>query len=203
MGKFFKYIYPISSLAGAIIGVGVFALPYITLQVGLWPMLIYLVLITALVFFIHLIFSEVAIQTPDFVRLPGYAKIHLGRWGELVMLVSMILGSFGVLLVYIIIGGGFLANLLIPIFGGLASTYVVIFFLLGSFLIFWDIKIIAKLQFWGLSLIFLSFLIIFIYGSQFFNFNNLSIPFNFGNIFLPYGPILFALWGATMIPEIE
>ncbi len=75
-----KVFYAVSMLSGMIIGVGLFALPYIAAQVGIWTMLGYLLVLTILVVIIHRLFAEVALDAPDFLRLPSYAKIYLGEW---------------------------------------------------------------------------------------------------------------------------
>lgn len=199
-----KYIYPVATFSGAIIGVGFLSLPYLAVKVGILAMLIYLVAITALVFLIHWLFAEVSLQTPDFLRLPAFARIHLGKTGEWAALISMVVGSVGVLLAYIVIGGQFLGNLLLPVFGGTAPLYVVIYFILAAGFLFWDIKLISKIEFWALALLFLSVLILFFRALPVLKFANLhSGNFSLANLFLPYGPLLFALWGATMIPEAE
>ncbi|MBU4274841.1 hypothetical protein KKE19_03435 [Patescibacteria group bacterium] len=202
---FKKSTLAIATLSGTIIGVGIFSLPYITARVGFGLMFLYLFVLTVLVTLIHLCFSEVALKTPDFLRLPGYAKVHLGNWGKMAATVIAIFGSVGALLAYIIIGGGFLANLLVPVLGGSVFLYTILYFILGAFFIFWGIKAISKIEFWGLVLFFLSLLFILWRGLPFFEIKNLPFQFvnNLGDLFLPYGPILFALWGATMIPEVE
>jgi amino acid permease len=199
-----KYIYPVATLSGAIIGVGFLSLPYVAVKVGVLTMLVYLVVITALVFLIHWLFAEVSLVTPDFSRLPAFARIHLGKMGELAALISMVVGSVGVLLAYIVIGGQFLGDIFQPFLGGGVSLYTVIYFVLASVFLFWDIELISKMQFWAILLLFASVIALFIHGLPFLNFSNIfSGPVLSGDLFLPYGVLLFALWGATMIPEAE
>jgi len=199
-----KYIYPVATLSGAIIGVGFLSLPYAAAQVGMPVMLAYLAVLTALVLLIHLLFSEVSLATPDFLRLPAFARIHLGKVGWWVGLVSMIAGFYGILLAYIAVGGNFLKNIFSPAFGGSAPVYIVIYFVLASAFIFWDVKPISRLQFWAVLLLFLSAAVLFVRSFNYLNFSNI-VPghISSNNLFLPYGLILFALWGAAMIPEIE
>ena len=142
-------------------------------------------------------------RTPDFKRLPGFAKIYLGAWGERIAFISTILGLFGALLAYLIVGGEFLANLLSPFFGGGNFLYTFLYFCLGAILIFFGIKIIAKVEFWGLILFFLILLVIFWQGQQFLKIGNLFPVLDKKYLFLPYGAILFSLWGASLIPEVE
>lgn len=197
------FIYPIATLSGAIIGVGFFSLPYITFKVGFWVMLGYFLVLGGLVILIHLFFGELAIATPDFKRLPGFAKLHLGNWGGKIALISTILGIFGALLAYLIVGGEFFTELLSPIFGGNSLIYTFLYFVVGATLIFSGIKAIAKVEFWGLILFFLILISIFLKGFSQIKLSNLFLTHSGSNFFLPYGPILFSLWGASLIPEVE
>lgn len=199
-------IYAIATLSGTIIGVGLFALPYVTLKVGFWVILGYFLILGSLVVLIHLFFGELSLKTPDFKRLPGFARIYLGNGGELIAYISTIFGIFGALLAYLIVGGEFLTELLKPVLGGNYLIYTLFYFIIGAFLIFFGIKAIAKVEFWGLILFFAIFAAIFFRGQSFIDIQNLFIgnrESGIGNLFLPYGVILFSLWGATLIPEIE
>jgi tyrosine-specific transport protein len=203
-----KLVYAIATLSGTIIGVGLFSLPYITSKVGFWVMLGYFLVLGALVILIHSFFGELALKTPDFKRLPGFAKIYLGNWGERIALISTILGIFGAILAYLIVGGEFLTELLSPILGGGSLFWTIIYFLAGAILIFLGIKAISKIEFWGLILFFLVLLLIFFRAKGLINIENLFLVNSHwslvkSHLFLPYGPILFSLWGATLIPEIE
>jgi len=196
-------IYAISTLSGTIIGVGLFSLPYITLKVGIWVMLGYFLVLGSLVILVHLFFGELALKTPDLKRLPGFAKFHLGKWGEKTAFLSSILGIFGAILAYIIVGGEFLTELLSPIFGGGNLVWTLFYFSLGAALIFFGIKAISKIEFWGLVLFFIILIAIFFRGQTFLKIENLFPSPDFSQLFLPYGAILFSLWGAALIPEVE
>jgi len=198
-----KLIYAIATLSGTIIGVGLFALPYITLKVGFWVMLGYFLVLGSLVILVHLFFGELALKTPDLKRLPGFAKFHLGKWGEKTAFLSSILGIFGAILAYIIVGGEFLTELLSPIFGGGNLVWTLFYFSLGAALIFFGIKAISKIEFWGLVLFFIILIAIFFRGQTFLKIENLFPQPDFSQLFLPYGAILFSLWGAALIPEVE
>lgn len=203
MTKFKTFIYAVSVLSGTIIGVGLFSLPYITAKVGFWVMLGYFLILGFLAILVHLFFGEVALKTPDFKRFPGFAEIHLGNWGRNIALVSTILGLMGAILAYLIVGGEFLKEILSPVFGGDTTLYTIIYFVAGAALIFWGIKAIAKVEFWGLILFFLILIAIFFRGQNFISGANLFPAPDFSYLFLPYGAILFSLWGAALIPEVE
>ncbi|MFQ6049800.1 MAG: aromatic amino acid transport family protein [Candidatus Paceibacterales bacterium] len=203
ISKLREIVYPVATLSGTIVGVGLFSLPYVTLRVGFWVILGYFFILGILVTLVHLFFGRLAIITPDFKRLPGFAKFYLGNWGEKIALISTILGTFGAILAYLIVGGEFLESLFTPIFGGDNLLYTLFYFTLGAALIFFGIKIIAKVEFWGLILFFLILIAIFFRGQSLLKIENLFLAKNTSNFFLAYGPILFSLWGATLIPEVE
>jgi len=201
-----KLIYPVTVLSGTIIGVGLFSLPYITLQVGFWLILFYFLILGSLVVLIHLFFGQLALVTPDLKRLPGFAKYHLGGWAEKIAIFSTIIGGFGTILAYLIIGGEFTKELFSPIFGGETLMYTLFYFIIGALLIFFGIKAIAKVELWGLIGFFVILILIFFKGKNLIHIENLFISngqWKMGNFFLPYGPILFSLWGLSLIPEVE
>ncbi len=199
-------ILAISAISGTIIGVGLFSLPYITMKVGIWTMLAYFLVLGAIVTIIHMLFGKVSLATPDFLRLPSFAEIHLGQWGKKVAFFSTVFGSIGGILSYIIVGGEFSTALFSPVFGGSALIYTFIYFALGALLIYFGIGAIAKVEFWALILLFAILAFIFFYAQfqSVFKIENIFAAFpEPGNWFLPYGAILYSLWGATFVPEIE
>ena len=95
-GNIFRnYVLPVSTLAGSIIGVGFFALPYVAMKAGIWIMLAYFLVVGGLVLLIHLIFGKISLATPDYKRFPGFAEFYLGRWGKAISLASVLFGSVG------------------------------------------------------------------------------------------------------------
>ena len=203
---FERYIYPTAILSGSIIGVGIFSLPYIASQAGIWLMLFYLVVLSAIVAAINSIVGQIALKTPDFKRLPGFAGFHLGKWAEALSLATAALGGFGILLVYLIVGGDFLLNALSPIFGGNYLTYALIYFFAALIFIYFDIKAIAKVELLALISLIFVLILIFIKGFTSWSLENIffaSPAPDIKSIFLPYGAIMFSLWGIGMIPEAE
>jgi len=198
-----KDFYAIATLTGTIIGVGFFALPYILSKVGFWVMFIYFFVLGTLVILVHSLFGEIALKTPDFKRLPGFAKFYLGNWAEKIAVVSAIFGFYGVLLAYLIIGGQFLTKLLLPTLGGSETIYTIFYFLAGTIFIFFGIKTISQIEFFDALLFFAILLFILIFGFSYFKSENIFVLPQKNSLFLPYGPILFSLWGAAIIPEVE
>ncbi len=199
-----KIVYAVSILSGTIIGAGLFALPYLTLQVSIWVMLGYFIVLGFLAFLIHYFFAEVALETPDFIRIPKFAQKYLGNTGYRIALFSGILGLFGVNLAYLILGGEFLNAIFNPFIGFNPVFYTLIYFLVGSLVVFWGIKAISKIQFFGLALFLITTILIFYQGWDHFNFLSIfNYEINFSYLFLPYGAVLFSFWGVHLIPEIE
>lgn len=202
------YIYPIATLAGSIIGVGFLSLPYITLQVGMWPMLLYVVVLTALVVFLHVIFGQVSLRAPDYKMFAGITGFYLGPFAKILTLFLMVVGLFGVLLAYLLVGGEFLFSMLSPFLGGSLLSYTLGYFTVVTVIIYVGIRAISKLEFWSLVLLFIALAIIcanrfspVTLGSVFSYAGNFT--FDWKLVFLPFGPIVFSLWGVGMIPETE
>ena len=197
-----KFIYSFSVLSGTIVGVGLFSLPYVAIKSGILLTLGYFIFLGLIAIIVHRFFAEVAFKTPNFLRLPGFAKIHLGNVGEKTAIFSTTLGLFGAILAYLIIGGEFLKSLLMPIFGGSDIIYTLCYFFLGALFIYFGIKSVSKIEFFGILLFFFILIAVFFQSKSVIDFSNLFLT-KAGNFFFPYGPILFSLWGASLIPEIE
>ncbi len=199
-----KFLYGTSVISGTIIGIGLFALPYVAMKSGIWVLLGYFLFLFPIATLVHYFFAELALHTPDFKRLPGFVRIYLGKKAEKLSRIIIVIALLGTLLAYMILGGDFLFELFSPSFGGNSFFYTFIYFVIGSLVIFFGIKAIAKIQFFGLILFFLILIFIFLKGLPYFQTENLFVATNgFKNFFLPYGVVLFSLWGAVIIPEVE
>ncbi len=202
---FKHYVYPVATLASSIIGVGFLSLPYIALKIGIWPMSFYFVALTTLVVFIHIILGQISLRTPDFKRWPGFVGFYLGTWPKQIIMVTMTAGIFGVMLVYLIVGSQFLSVVFSPIFGGNALTYVLVYFAIAALCLYFGVKTISKVDFLALLLLVIILGITFFEGFSHIRASNFFLhTANFQkNFFLPYGALLFSLWGAGFIPETE
>jgi len=197
-----KKLFGLATLAGTIIGVGIFGLPYVAAQSGFFVIVFYLLIIGAISSLVHLMFGEVALRTKERHRLPGYAEKYLGKWGKVVTVFSTILSLLGSLLAYIIIGGEFLRGLFVNVFGGGEIIYTLIFFGAGAILIYFGTRSIAGMEFYLIIVFFIAVLVMFGFGLKEIDSANLTTFFA-ENSFLPYGVILFALWGVSIVPEVK
>lgn len=200
-----RFFYAVSVLSGTIIGAGLFALPYIAAQVGFGVILFYLLFLGVISILVHYFFAELALKTDDHNRLPGFAKIHFGSKTKNLAVFTGIMTLMGAMLAYIILGGQFLFELLVPFFGGNEVLYTLIYFILGSILIFFGIKAIERIEFLGVvGFVMVLILIGFRGWSEMQPITLFQIGENLNaNLFLPYGAVLFSLWGAALIPEVE
>lgn len=197
-----KFIKALSVFAGTIIGVGIFGLPYVASRAGFFVVLFYFFLMTGVTIAIHLVFGKVALGTETLHRLPGYAGEYLGnKWKKISFLV---LGSglTGALLAYLIVGGEFLKLFFAPYFGGNFLIYTLIFFGAGTYLIFRGIKSIAQTEMILLAVFLAIVVLIFVKAYSFINLSYLK-NIDLKSFALPYGVVLFSLWGSAIVPEIK
>jgi len=201
-----KYIFPAAVFCGGMIGVGFLSLPYVATRAGVFATIIYFIVVTALMATLNLVFVKISLKTPDFKRFPGFAKHYLGHWGQVISFICIVFGTIGVLLAYIIVGGEFLTNIFLPIFGGSNFIYTFLYFLAGSVIIYFGIKAIARAEALVLTGLILCIAFIFLKNFGYINLNNIlttGYDLSLKNLFLPFGPLVFSLWGAALIPEVE
>jgi len=196
-----NYILAIATLMGTIIGVGIFTLPFVVSRAGIISLFIYFPLLSYLQYLLHLHFAEIILSTRDKHRLPGYAEKYVGQNGRSLAFITEALGGYGSIIAYIIVGGIFLHQLLSSLIGGNLLFYTTVLFIFEAGVVFFGLRLIASLE-----LILTLFLVIVIgliiwKGYNFINLDNYQLV-NFKNIFLPYGPIFFAVGGGAAIPEI-
>lgn len=189
-------------LIGTTIGVGIFGIPYVIAKIGFMPGLLYLIGLGLIVLTLNLCYGEIVLRTKENHQLTGYAKIYLGKWGELATIFAVCFGFYGALLAYLIIAGNFLHSILGNFFSLSSFDYSLIFSIFTTIIIFFGIKVIPKIE--SLIIIFLLIIIsiIFIFGFPQIKIENL-IPIDLRYFFLPFGVILFALGGVSAIPIME
>ncbi len=199
MSAFWKAL---SVFVGTIVGVGIFGLPWVAFKSGFFILLFYFLILGATAIVVHLMLGDVIIKTPGKHRFPGYVKEYLGpHWSKLA-LITICFGLFGAQLAYLVVGGGFLSNLLSPLLGGSFLIYTLIFFGIGSLFIYKGIRSISLTEFLIL-LLFFGLLIFFALKAcpyiKIEHFSGANLKF----LFYPYGIVLFSLWGSAILPEIK
>lgn len=196
-----RFLKGISVLAGMVIGAGMFAIPFSFVQTGFWLGAAELVVLSGVMLALHLLYGEIVLATPHFHRMPGYSRIYLGRRGALISWASSLFGTVGTLLAYLVIGSVFLQAILAFMPGmdvfWLAATLA----LAVALVTFFPLKKEATIN--GILTV---FEILFIVALSAFLMPKISLPhlsgFYPGNLFVPYGVLLFALSGASVIPDL-
>lgn len=188
-------------LITTIVGVGMFGLPYAGVQSGFLVAAIFLLLLTIIMTMLHLFYGEIVVKTKEKHRLVGYIDHYLGKKWKFLVSLSVIIGFYGSLLVYIVVGGQFLANVFS--FSGFSNiVFYLIFSAIGSLAIYFGIKFITGIDILMgifLFLIVFSFLLL---GVSHINIDNFK-GINLSKVFFPYGAILYSLAGMAAIPEMR
>ncbi|PIZ87995.1 MAG: hypothetical protein COX91_02505 [Candidatus Nealsonbacteria bacterium CG_4_10_14_0_2_um_filter_39_15] len=197
-----NFLFALSVLLGTIVGAGIFGIPYVISKSGMIPGFFYFLILGGAVLLIHLFFGEIILRTKGEHRLVGLAQRYLGRWGKTLITISVLIGTTGALLAYLILAGDFLKILFSPSFNLSAFHFTLFFWAILTYFIFRGIKLIAPAELLTNLLFFLVIFIIFGFCLPKFSPSNL-VAFSLPNAFLPYGVILFSLVGWSAIPEIE
>ena len=200
------FLRALAILVTTIIGVGIFGLPFVAAKAGFGLILIYVIILGIVAVYSHLMFAKICVKTPGKHRFPGYVRIYLGENASRIAMVSLCIGMFGAQMAYLIVGGQFLTNLLIPYLSPFLGTnplvYTFIYFIIGALLIYKGVKGISIVEFF-IAILFCIILVLFLIKLlPSVNLHNLSLV-NTKSIFLPYGIVLFSLWGSSIIPEIK
>ncbi len=187
----------IATLVGTIVGAGILGIPYIIAKAGLIAGIIDIVGIGLLLMMLNLYLGEVTLRTKGNHQLTGYAEKYLGKKGKLILTIAMMIEIYGALLAYTIGQGTSFASL----FGGNAFIYSIIFFIVASYLIFKGLKTIGKTEFVLVTILLITIVLVSIFSTSHISPENYTA--GKGNIFIPFGIILFAFLGVTTIPLLK
>ncbi len=197
-----QFVTAVATLVGTIIGVGLFGLPYALSQVGVGLALLYFVVLGGIQVLQHLFFAEAAIASGDPQRLPGLVARYIGPRAKRVAAVATVLGFWGGMLAYVIVGGTFLHTLLAPFLGGTVFTYQIGWAIVGACVIFFGLNVVARIDLFATIGLLAAMLLIL--GMSVPHVQADFLPWFVGaDLFLPYGVILFSLTGLPVIPEME
>lgn len=195
-----NFVLAISTLVGAIVGLGMFGIPYTASRAGFFVGIGYILSLGIVMLLIHLIYGEVIERTKERHRLTGYVEKYLGKKWKKFAGIAIILGVYITLLAYIIVGGKFLALL----FPGILDPFTlgIIFWFVLSVAVWRGMRTIAAVELGMTAFLILFVVILFVWGVGDIELQNFSAP-NLSDIFLPYGVVLFALSGIFAISEIR
>ncbi len=187
---------------GAIIGGGIFSLPFVFAQVGLLKGLLYLVAVTILMTVTYLMYADVILKTPGKHNFVSLNKLYLGEVGEFLGIIVSVLIIILVLFIYLVLASRFMGL----IFWGPDWITVVPFWFFASLAIFFNIRKLAVIEFLTSLLIALIIIIIFFWSLSYFSLESFKIVFDGkympGLFWLPIGPLIFALSGRAGVLEL-
>ncbi len=191
----------IATLIGCTIGAGILGIPYVVSKSGFTLGLISIIFIGLVVLVINLYMGEITLRTKENHQLPGYAEKYLGKKGKKTLFFTMLFGSYGGLIAYIVGSGIALSNILLFI-GPFYSS--LIYFAFMSLLIYFGLRVVEDSEVvLGLIMVSIATIIItFSIASSFFSFSNLAY-YEISKFILPYGVILFAFLGAVSVPAMK
>lgn len=195
-----KFIGAVAIIAGTVIGVGVFGLPYVAAQAGFSVVAAYLAWGTVTAILASLVFGELMYRSRHLHRVPGYVADELGpKWGRTVF-ISATAGLLGGQLVYLLVGGHFLHQLLSPAIGGGEWTYVAAYAVAGSLIIYASGRVLARSELLMLPVMLLAMGSIVAVASSLADWTRL-VPIHPAQVLLPYGVVMFSIWGISAVGE--
>lgn len=209
-GKHLIFAEAIATLVGTIIGAGVLAIPYAIQKAGFLTGLLDLVILSAVVIFLHLYVGEVVLRTRGNYQLPGYAERYLGKKGKMLMTFMTASIIYGALTAYMIGVGRSLAAIFgmqngITLLGMTLSAdlfFGLLFFAFASAIVYLGLAFIRKSELLMSSIVIMIIILICAFIFLKIDISNLA-SFNITKLFVPYGVILFALAGAVAVPEMK
>ncbi|MBI4132112.1 MAG: hypothetical protein HY474_00595 [Candidatus Sungbacteria bacterium] len=190
-------------LVGTIVGVGIFAIPYVFVRAGFLTGVLEILILAAVTLVLNLAYAEVVLRTPEIHRLPGYAARYLGPVGAWVSRLSYLFGISGTLLVYLVLGGAFLGTLLAAAFPRIPMAIgPAAFYLIGAAVVLRGIRF----ESFANALFTLGLIAALVVGGS------ILLPgistaelggFYPSRLAIPYGVLLFSLAGAAIIPDVR
>lgn len=191
------------TLIGSIIGVGIFGVPYAFSKAGVLPAIFYLVVLAGVQLMQHLYYTEAAIACPVPLRLVGLVERYLGKRAKVIAATAVILGFWGALLAYMVVGGTFLHDLLARFFGGVPLEYQILWALAVATLVYFGLGFISRIGAVVTTGMILTMAVILFMGIPHVTLTN-YLPLVTGHdLLLPYGILLFSLSGLPAILEME
>ncbi|MDO8584710.1 MAG: aromatic amino acid transport family protein [bacterium] len=196
-----RFLLPVGILSGAIIGAGVFSLPYVLHPFGTVVAGLYLGLLGLVFATVHLLYADLLLRTPGSPNFVGVARYYLGTPGLWLTFVTGVLQTFLVLLVYLVLAQSFV-SLVVP--SAAPASGVFAFWFFGSLAIFLSVRRFAAVEFFITGGIVAIFGFVFWLGlssaAPLITYGGAPLPL--GVALLAIGPVLFSLSGRVAVAEI-
>lgn len=196
-----KFISALAVLVGTSIGAGFLGIPYVVSKSGFLPGLALLLFVAAFMLFIYLYLGEVILRTKGNHQLAGYSQKYLGKWGKILMFLSMVFGIYPALIAYLIGEGQSLSY----VFSGnlnFSLIFSLLFWLLMACLTFVGLRALKKYDKIAMFIVLAFVFLIFIFFAKGIKIENLSY-INAKSFFVPFGVIIFSMLAFSAMPEVE
>lgn len=194
-----QFIYSTATLIGMIIGVGIFAVPYVSARAGFWVGAFWIAVLGLVTLVIHLYFGQVVSGTSGKHRLAGYAQRYIGHYSKQAVTISQTIAFWGAQLAYIIVGGAFLRALFNK---GDSFWWGLGVFAFTAIISFFGLRLFRRVEFYMTVGLILVLGVIMAIGAPSAQLSNLSTAWQTSGLFIPYGVVLFALGGSAALPEM-
>lgn len=182
------------TLAGTTLGAGIFALPYLAKASGLFPFVIFLAGLSAVVIYAHILYWRVLRERPAGTHLLELAREYLGYGAAKVTFVATILGIIFTLSAYLVLGATFLSS----ITDLTDHSAMLIFWALCSAPLLFRFRRLMQVELL-VTAVMLAMILLFVLTVPVSDSFTSFVAVNWDNVLLPFGPILFALAGWTAI----
>lgn len=200
-GNWLSWLKAYGLFTGGVIGVGLFGLPAALHAAGLWVFLMQVIVVGMLVWWLQRSVLDIVLATPGQHRIPGYARRYLGTVGFSAATIANMFGLFGALIAYLIAGGAFIRLVLEGLVPLSPLMAVGVYVLPGALLLLFGLRSLPALE----LIILLLFLVILgglpLLAGDAFAFSRLPLMGETTSVMLPFGVLLFSLWGVSLIPE--
>jgi len=199
--KSVKFIFPFVAYVGTVFGVGLYSLPYVMSRSGVWVFLLFMLIVSGLVFLVNFLFADIVLRTPSKERFLGYVGQYVGKRAEKVFGWITVVGFWGTFLAYLLVWGEFAYLAFGSVLPFSAIQFSLFFFVITAVIIIKGGRTIEWID--VVMLIGAAFLFgtLFVKGyahvTEF-----IASPASFEGYILPYGSLMFAFWVAGIIPEI-
>ncbi|HFZ1709623.1 TPA: aromatic amino acid transport family protein [Citrobacter sedlakii] len=138
--KSLSFVEGVSMIVGTNIGAGVLSIAYASSKAGFLPLLFWLVLVGSLTTITMLYVAESTLRTRKHLQLSGLSHRYVGRFGALMMFMSVCVNSVGALIAYMT-GSGKLLHSLLGISPALGSA---LFFIPAAGVLYLGLKAIGR-----------------------------------------------------------
>lgn len=179
------------------IGAGMFALPYVFLTSGFWLSTFYLLLLSSIIIFAHVLYWRVLDAAGEHRRFLGLAKTYLGSIGYLFAIAAVLAGLLLTLVIYLILG----TRLLQTFLPSLGENYgLMVFWAFTALPVLFKERKILLLE--NVGSLGIAAIIIFIFAGNGFLKLPVAPAVKFTSLLLPFGVLLFSLAGWTAIEPL-